>query len=68
MDCSEAQGLAFRTALSCDGGACVQIASAQEVILVRDSVGPSGPPMFPSAKWRAFISRAKGGEFDNPAG
>ncbi|MGH3852720.1 MAG: DUF397 domain-containing protein [Pseudonocardiaceae bacterium] len=38
-------------------GACVEVASAPEGILVRDSKNPTGPTLaFPTPAWQAFLT------------
>jgi hypothetical protein len=52
----------FRSA--CEGGSCVEVASA-DIVLVRDSKDPEGPVLtFTRAEWEAFIQGVKAGEFD----
>jgi len=45
-------------------GACVEVASADARVLLRDSVDPSGPAVFyaPGA-WRDFVNGMKAGDF-----
>ena len=51
---------------SIGNGACVEVASANGRVLVRDSVNPTGPaiPYAPEA-WQGFIDFAKMGQFDS---
>jgi hypothetical protein len=45
---------------SIGNGACVEVASADSRVLVRDSVDPSGPAVgYDPAAWRNFINSAK---------
>jgi len=42
---------------SCGNGDCVQVASAPDRVLVRDSKDPDGPALaVPTPAWRAFLS------------
>jgi Domain of unknown function (DUF397) len=51
---------------SVNNGACVEVASASAVVMVRDSVDPSGPMVgYPAPMWRAFLATAKTGAFDS---
>jgi hypothetical protein len=50
---------------SVSNGACVEVASGQAAVLVRDSVNPSGPMIRYSARsWQAFLADTKTGTFD----
>ena len=60
------KSLTWRTALSCDGGACVQVAADGGVILIRSSRKPSGPLLeYTPEEWHEFVSGIKKGDFDN---
>jgi hypothetical protein len=58
---------AWRKALSSvANGACVELASADGMVAVRDSKDPGGPILrYTAAEWRAFLDGAKKGEFDD---
>lgn len=59
-------GLRWRTASSCGGGACVQVAATNSGVAVRDSKDVSGPMLhYTPDEWREFIEAAKRGEFDS---
>jgi Domain of unknown function (DUF397) len=46
-------------------GDCVEVADLGEVVAVRDSKHPEGTVLtFTVNEWKAFIERAKVGEFD----
>jgi len=50
-------------------GACVEVATAGDRVLVRDSKSPDGPRLaFTRPAWAAFVDGAATGEFDRPAG
>lgn len=56
----------FKAASSYGSGACVELASTGEGILVRDSKDPQGPWLrYTGAEFTAFLSAAKQGEFDH---
>lgn len=49
------------------GNNCVEVAVTQDgMVLVRDSKDRGGPALcFSRSEWAAFLSGAKGGEFDS---
>lgn len=48
-----------------NGGDCVEVATVDRRVAVRDSKDPDGPAlMFTPAEWAAFLAGAKDGEFD----
>jgi hypothetical protein len=50
-------------------GECVEIAFADDAVLVRHSQDPSGPVLsFSYPEWKAFLAGARDGEFDLPGG
>ncbi len=58
--------LTWRTALSCDGGACVEVAADQNSILMRNSRRPDGPLVeYTPEEWHEFVSGVKKGDFDD---
>jgi predicted secreted Zn-dependent protease len=58
--------LTWRTALNCDGGACVEVAADRDVVLIRNSRQPSGPLVeYTPEEWHEFVSGIKNGDFDN---
>jgi predicted secreted Zn-dependent protease len=58
--------LTWRTALSCDGGACVEVAADRNIILMRNSRQPGGPLLqYTPEEWNEFISGIKKGDFDD---
>jgi predicted secreted Zn-dependent protease len=58
--------LTWRTAHSCDGGACVQVAADRDIILIRNSRQPGGPLLeYTTQEWHEFVSGIKKGDFDD---
>ncbi|MFI5915681.1 DUF397 domain-containing protein [Dactylosporangium sp. NPDC051541] len=54
----------FRTACE-GGGACVEVATLANLVLVRDSKSPDEAVLaFTGSEWRDFIAGVKRGEFD----
>ena len=49
----------------CDGGACVEVATAGEEVLVRTTVSPDAPIRLTRDEWAAFLASAKEGHFDH---
>jgi hypothetical protein len=48
-------------------GECVEVAFADDAVLVRHSHNPSGPLLsFSQSEWKAFLDGARNGEFDLP--
>ena len=44
-----------------NGGNCIQVATADHTVAVRDSKGPDGPRLaFKTNAWQAFATRLKG--------
>ena len=48
----------------CDGGACVEVAAQDEVVMVRSSVHPSTTLEISRDEWRQFLAGATDGIFD----
>jgi predicted secreted Zn-dependent protease len=58
--------LIWRRSLSCNSGACVEVAASGQTILIADSKAPSGPVLsYTAAEFREFITGAKNGDFDD---
>jgi Domain of unknown function (DUF397) len=58
--------VAWRTPLSCDAGACVQVATSGQMILVGDSKAPEGPALsYSKIEFREFILSVKSGYYDD---
>jgi Domain of unknown function (DUF397) len=50
-----------------DAGQCVEVAFAEDGVLVRHSRNPNGPVLsFTRSEWQAFLAGASNGEFDLP--
>jgi len=64
---SAGSGLAWRKAQSSrSNGACVELASADGMVAIRDSKNPDGPILrYTAEEWQAFLDSAKKGELDN---
>jgi predicted secreted Zn-dependent protease len=57
--------LTWHTALSCDGGACVEVAADRDTVLIRNSRQPGGPLLeYTPEEWHEFVSGVKKGDFD----
>ena len=57
---------AWHVARHCDNGACVEIGTLGESVLVRSSADPDGECVtFSRGEWRAFVAGVKDGDFDN---
>lgn len=55
----------WRAAGRCDSGACVEIATLSESVLVRSSADGEGICVTLSKQeWREFVARVKNGDFD----
>lgn len=52
--------VAWRRSSACESGACVEVATSDGHVLIRDSRGGT-PPMlrFPSGEWIAFVTAVK---------
>jgi hypothetical protein len=65
MDVDVSGGSWRKSLRSVGNGACVEVASASESIMVRDSVDRAGLVIRYSAQtWDAFLAEAKTGTFD----
>lgn len=55
----------WRRSSYCDGGTCVEVATTDATVLVRDGKDPDGPMLrFTEAEWRAFVAGVRDGDFD----
>ena len=58
--------LTWRTALSCNGGACIQVAADDRAVLIANSRKRRGPVLsYTYDEWRAFVAGVKQGDFDD---
>lgn len=56
----------WHTGRQCDGGACAEIGTLGESVLIRNSADPDGPAVTLSREeWRVFVAGVKGGDFDS---
>jgi hypothetical protein len=56
----------WHTGKQCDTGACVEIGTLGESVLIRSSADPAGPVVKLSREeWRAFVAGLKDGDFDS---
>ena len=59
------QNVVWHRASRCANGECVEVASRDGLILVRDSKDPAGEVLaYSNDEWTAFISSVKAGDFD----
>jgi hypothetical protein len=59
------KSLPWRRSSACTSGTCVEVAGADDRILVRDGKKPDATPLvFTRAEWAAFVAGVKQGEFD----
>lgn len=57
--------LAWRKSSRCEDAGCIEIASKEDRVLVRDSKDCSGPVLqFALPEWDAFLNGVRNGEFD----
>jgi len=58
--------LTWRTSLSCESGACVQVAATERTILIGSTRQPGGPVLeYTPDEWHAFVAGIKNGDFDD---
>lgn len=56
----------WHVARRCDAGACVEIGTLGESVLVRNSVDPDGECVTLSrGEWQVFVAGVKDGDFDD---
>lgn len=66
MDGTSAEEPAWYMAERCESGACVQIGTLGESILIRSTIDPDGHWVALSRdEWQAFVAGVKGGDFDS---
>jgi len=60
------RNITWRTALNCNGGACIQVAASGQAVLIGNSREPSGPVLaYTPEEWREFVIGVKEGDFDD---
>ncbi len=56
--------IAWRRSSSCESGVCIEIASLDRAIAIRDSVSPEGPVLTCAPRqWEIFVAAVKDGAF-----
>jgi hypothetical protein len=56
-----------KSSASAGSGDCVEVAFAEDGVLVRHSRDQAGPVLaFTHSEWKAFLAGARNGEFDLP--
>lgn len=50
--------------VSCEGGACLEVAASNEVVMMRTSMAPDTIVRLSRDEWRQFLTSAKDGLFD----
>jgi hypothetical protein len=68
MYLEEVNRLYWRKSLhSMGNGACIEVASREGHVAVRDSKDPDGAMLlYSAAEWRSFLARANGSAFSTP--
>jgi hypothetical protein len=62
------EALAWKSARSCTGGNCVQVAPAGRMVAIRDSKNPGGAILtYSPDEWTAFVEGVKNEDFDDVA-
>jgi hypothetical protein len=57
---------AWHVARRCDNGACVEVGTLGESVLVRSSADPGGKSVTLSrSEWQVFVAGVKDGDFDD---
>lgn len=58
--------LAWRVARKCNGGACVRVAAAGDMVVIGDTKDPDGPVLsYSVAEFRTFVEGVRQGDFDD---
>ena len=65
MTMSDPADLVWWRSSASESGSCVEVAFAQQSVLVRQSRNPAGPTLsFTLTEWAAFLAGVRNGEFD----
>lgn len=60
--------LDWHVSRTCDGGACIRVASSGETVLIGNTTRPeSQAGEFTADEWRHFLAGVKSGDFDGIA-
>lgn len=66
MDDKSAGKPTWHTSERCDGGACVEIGTTSEAVLIRNSKAPDGKHItLTRDEWQMFVASVKDGDFDS---
>lgn len=58
--------LMWHRVTTCEGGACVEVATTDDAILIRSSRNPDAPPVTVARdEWSEFLTEAKRGALDS---
>ena len=61
----ERSSIAWRKSTASNSGACVEVAFANGLVLIRDSADQGGPVLrVPTPAWSAFLASARENNFD----
>jgi hypothetical protein len=67
MQKRQSRGIAWQRASRCANAACVEVASIDGSIAVRDSKNPDGTvQMYSPSEWNAFLDGITNGDFNFP--
>ena len=64
MDSSHLDGLEWRRSGRCDGGACIEVAKLDAMIMIRESTEPNTLLLIGHGIWREFVTGVRAGLFD----
>ncbi|MGB6577510.1 MAG: DUF397 domain-containing protein [Streptosporangiaceae bacterium] len=58
-------GLVWRRSSACESGACVEVATTDDAVMVRNSANPGGMVVtLRHEEWQEFLAGVKEGSFD----
>jgi hypothetical protein len=56
----------WRTSRSCSNGSCIEVATIDNLVGIRDSKNPDGEVLLYTVnEWKDFLAGAKNGDFDD---